>query len=85
MRKGEPGTRPVRSSIVTVRTSAEVLNSDLEASAMLKVVDKNDALRFTVSDLEVIQGLELAVQLMDLGEIAEVKMAPKYAYGEVGQ
>jgi FK506-binding protein 8 len=85
VRKGQQGTRPVRSAIVTIRTSAEVLNSDLDASALLKVVDKHDALRFTVSDLEVIQGLEFAVQLMDLGELAEVKITPKFAYGDMGE
>ena len=47
--------------MVTVRTRAEVLNSDLEANGMLKIVDQHDALTFTVGDLEVVQGLELAV------------------------
>lgn len=70
--------------MVTIKCSAKIGN-DFEHSAVINVVDKNDDLRFTVGDVEVINGLELAVQLMDLGEISEVKMESRFAYGDLGQ
>lgn len=37
-----------------------------------------------VGDNEVVQGLDMALALMNLGEKAEVKVHPRFAYGALG-
>jgi FK506-binding protein 8 len=35
--------------------------------------------------VQVVQGLDLAVPLMDEGEIAEVEIHPRFGYGNIGK
>lgn len=37
-----------------------------------------------MGDLEVVQGLDMALALMKIGEIAEIKVDARFAYGEIG-
>ena len=85
VQRGQPDVKPSRFSVVTIRCSAIILDTGFESAGdSFKVVDQHDSLKFTVGDLEVIQGLDLAVQLMEKSEIAEFRIAPKLAYGESG-
>ncbi|KAL0100837.1 hypothetical protein PUN28_019311 [Cardiocondyla obscurior] len=47
-------------------------------------VEKHDKLVVQVGDLEVVQGLDLALALMKVGEIAEIVVNPRFAYGKLG-
>lgn len=49
------------------------------------VVDKQKELSFTFGDCDVIQGLDLCVALMKIGEKAELIIGAKYAYGDTGR
>lgn len=78
LRKGEGlSTRPTPQSRVRVRTCGF-----LESG---KVVDKHSSYSFTVGDGDVLQAWDIAVTLMECGEIAQVKTLPRFAYGEEGK
>ncbi|KAI9556257.1 hypothetical protein GHT06_018831 [Daphnia sinensis] len=76
IKKGTPNTRPVTSEICTIKISGELADGT--------VVDVKDKFSFQLGDLEVIQGIDLIVALMDCGEISQVEVAPRFAYGSLG-
>ncbi|KAL0279079.1 UNVERIFIED_CONTAM: hypothetical protein PYX00_000710 [Menopon gallinae] len=76
IRKGEPNTRPQPSDICEIKVVGT-----LESG---RIVDKHDLLRIQLGDQEVIQGLELALGLMNVGEETIVIIAPRFAYGKIG-
>ncbi|XP_041372557.1 peptidyl-prolyl cis-trans isomerase FKBP8-like [Gigantopelta aegis] len=49
------------------------------------VIDKFESVSFILGDGDVIQAWDLAVSLMDMGEICELVTHCKYAYGSVGR
>ncbi|XP_062412424.1 peptidyl-prolyl cis-trans isomerase FKBP8 [Sardina pilchardus] len=69
-------TRPKRGQIVQIKLKTS-LSDDT-------VVEEDSELSFTIGDGDVIQALDLAVQLMEMGEKALVEADAKYAYGSVG-
>merc|ERR1711933_39092 len=60
VRKGEPGTRPQPTDICNIKLVGKLDDGT--------VVEEYNSLRITLGDHEVIQGLELAIPLMDVGE-----------------
>lgn len=49
-----------------------------------RVVDEATNLELHLGDNEVVQGLDMAIALMNLGEKAEVKVNSRFAFGELG-
>lgn len=74
--KGEPNTRPQPSDICEIKLVGKLDDG--------KVVEEHDSLRLQLGDQEVIQGLELALGLMNVGEETIVVVAPRFAYGSIG-
>lgn len=48
------------------------------------IVEKEENFEVHVGDYEVVQGLDMALPLMKVGEIAEVKVDSRFAYGPMG-
>lgn len=48
------------------------------------VVEEAKNMELHLGDNEVVQGLDMAIALMNLGEKAEVKVNARFAYGEPG-
>ncbi|XP_071512246.1 peptidyl-prolyl cis-trans isomerase FKBP8 isoform X1 [Panulirus ornatus] len=69
-------SRPYKGSTVVIRATGKLDDG--------KEVDIHEELMFTVGDGEVILGLDMIVPLMDKGEIADVYMASRFAYGTKG-
>ncbi|XP_076039992.1 peptidyl-prolyl cis-trans isomerase zonda [Oratosquilla oratoria] len=76
LKAGIVESRPSKGHTVCVRLSGRLEDETL--------VDKEQELTFTVGDAEVITGIELTVPLMDKGEIAELYVGSRFAYGEKG-
>ncbi|KAG0719297.1 Peptidyl-prolyl cis-trans isomerase FKBP8 [Chionoecetes opilio] len=76
LKEGVVETRPSKGHTVVVRVSGQ-----LEDGTQ---VDVHDKLTFTIGDGEVIHGLEMILPLMDKGEVAEVYVASRFAYGSIG-
>ncbi|XP_042334060.1 peptidyl-prolyl cis-trans isomerase FKBP8 [Sceloporus undulatus] len=70
-------SRPVKGQDVTVR-----LKTMLEDGT---VVEEDPKLTFTLGDCDVIQGLDLCVQLMEMGETALIILDAKYCYSPQGK
>ncbi|XP_024114896.1 peptidyl-prolyl cis-trans isomerase FKBP8 isoform X2 [Oryzias melastigma] len=69
-------SRPVKGQNVRI---------DLKTSLMDgTVVEEQPDFSFTLGDGDVIQALDLTVQLMEMGEKAEIQADAKYAYGDRG-
>lgn len=49
-----------------------------------KLIEESESKKVPVSDSELIQGLDLLLPLMYVGEISEVKIGPRFAYGSRG-
>ncbi|KZC14950.1 PREDICTED: peptidyl-prolyl cis-trans isomerase FKBP8 [Dufourea novaeangliae] len=77
IRKGKHGTRPTRSDICTLKIVGKLTDGT--------VVEEYENLKIQLGDVEVIQGLDLAIALMDTGEIAEIEINPRFAYGHLGK
>ncbi|XP_066592450.1 peptidyl-prolyl cis-trans isomerase FKBP8 [Prorops nasuta] len=76
LKKGENGTRPSRGDICTLKLTGKLENGT--------IVEEKEKLVIQLGDVEVIQGLDLAIALMDIGEIAKVEVASRFAYGSLG-
>lgn len=73
---GRVDTRPSKGCTVVVKASGQLEDGT--------AVDTHDQLTFTLGDSEVILGLEMVLPLMDKGEVAEVYMGARFAYGTPG-
>ncbi len=76
MKEGTPDSRPERSFICKIN-----LEGTLEDGT---VVEKEDNRIIQLGDVEVVQGVDMCVPLMNVGEIAEVKLNARFAYGAIG-
>ncbi|XP_012269550.1 peptidyl-prolyl cis-trans isomerase FKBP8 isoform X2 [Athalia rosae] len=77
VKAGQPGTRPNRSDICTIKLTGKLEDG--------KVVEDHEKLTVQLGDVEVIQGLDLVIALMDVGEVAEVEVESRFAYGDLGR
>lgn len=67
----------MRLYICTINYTGKLEGSD-------EIVEQADNLVFQLGDLDIAQGLDMAVGLMDEGEKAEVKCGSRFAYGSIG-
>lgn len=74
---GIPNSRPQKSDICVLN-----IVGCLEDGT---VVERLENLEINHSDNEVIQGLDFALALMDKGEVAEIKITPRFGYGSLGK
>ncbi|XP_014282311.1 peptidyl-prolyl cis-trans isomerase FKBP8 [Halyomorpha halys] len=74
---GIPNSRPQKSDICVLN-----IVGCLEDGS---IVEKHENLEINHSDNEVIQGLDFALALMDKGEVAEIKITPRFGYGSLGK
>lgn len=75
--KGTPDTRPQRRFLCTINGTGKD-----EATGV--VVEVFDSTVIQMGDNEVVQGLDMALGLMDEGERAEITVNSRFAYGEIG-
>ncbi|XP_056020499.1 peptidyl-prolyl cis-trans isomerase FKBP8-like [Ostrea edulis] len=69
--------RPITGDKVTIRVEGKLEDET--------VVDVNDSLTFVLGDGDVVQALDLAVVLMEEGQIIELQTEARFAYGEKGR
>ncbi|XP_063699889.1 peptidyl-prolyl cis-trans isomerase FKBP8 [Culicoides brevitarsis] len=74
--KGEAGNRPQREDICKIN-----LVGKLENGTVVEEL-KNESVQ--VGNYEVVQGIDMALPLMDVGEKAEIVCNARFAYGEIG-
>ena len=72
--------RPERGSTVTIKLITKLDEDD-------KIVQSEtfEEIDIVVGDYDVIQGLDLAVPLMEEGEVAQVVIKPRFGYGKLGK
>ncbi|XP_014470017.1 PREDICTED: peptidyl-prolyl cis-trans isomerase FKBP8 isoform X2 [Dinoponera quadriceps] len=75
---GDKGIRPNRSDTCTLKIVGRLKDNDT-------IVENYDDLVIQLGDVEVIQGLDLAVALMDVHEVAEIEIDPRFAYSKLGK
>ena len=75
--KGIPDTRPQRLYICKINGTGKLEDTG-------DVVEDMTDFSFQLGDSEVVQGLDMAIALMDEGEKAEVKCNGRFAYGSLG-
>ncbi|XP_048038991.1 peptidyl-prolyl cis-trans isomerase FKBP8 isoform X2 [Megalobrama amblycephala] len=71
-----PDSRPQRGQNVTIHLKTSLTDGT--------VVEELPNLCFTLGDGDVLQGLDLTVQLMEMGEKALIEAGAKYTYGALG-
>ncbi|XP_011150605.1 peptidyl-prolyl cis-trans isomerase FKBP8 [Harpegnathos saltator] len=76
--KGKNGTRPNRGDICTLKIIGKLKNNQ-------KIVENYEDFVIQLGDVEVVQGLDLAIAMMDVNEIAVIEVDPRFAYGILGQ
>lgn len=74
--KGTSGVRPEREDICKINLVGRLENGT--------VVEQLENESVQVGNYEVVQGLDMALPLMDVGEKAEVVCNSRFAYGELG-
>ncbi|XP_033210522.1 peptidyl-prolyl cis-trans isomerase FKBP8 [Belonocnema kinseyi] len=77
LKAGKANTRPSRGDICKAKITGKLENGT--------IVEQEEEVTFQLGDVEVVQGLDLAVALMDIGEEAEVEVASRFAYGTLGE
>lgn len=76
IKPGKNGTRPNRSDVCTLNIVGKLEDGT--------TVEEHADLKIQLGDVEVIQGLDLAISLMDVEEVAEIVVNPRFAYGSWG-
>ncbi|CAG9806011.1 unnamed protein product [Chironomus riparius] len=75
--KGKPDTRPERLWICVINLKEELENTG-------ELIEEYNDFIFQLSDQEVVQGLDMAIALMDIGEKAVIRCESRFAYGSIG-
>lgn len=75
IRKGEPDSRPESKFICIINLTGKYED---------KVVEKAENFSFQLGDMELVQGLDMAIALMDVGELSEISIVSRFAYGSIG-
>ncbi|XP_068145424.1 peptidyl-prolyl cis-trans isomerase FKBP8 [Drosophila tropicalis] len=68
--------RPNRGELVTINFSGKLDNGAL--------VEDEKNFQCHVGDYEIVQGLDMVLPMMNVGEVAEVSVDPRFAYGSTG-
>ncbi|OAD61952.1 Peptidyl-prolyl cis-trans isomerase FKBP8 [Eufriesea mexicana] len=77
IKSGKDGTRPNRSDICILKIIGKLKDGT--------IVEEYEDLKIQLGDVEVIQGLDLAIALMNVNEVAEIEVDPRFAYGSLGK
>ncbi|XP_043483886.1 peptidyl-prolyl cis-trans isomerase FKBP8 [Leptopilina heterotoma] len=77
IKAGIPNSRPSRGDACKINAIGKLDDGT--------IVEQHEELSFQQGDVEVIQGLDLAVALMDVDEEAEIEIASRFAYGSIGE
>lgn len=77
IKKGESNSRPNRGDTCILKIVGKLEDGT--------VVEEYEDIVIQLGDVEVIQGLDLAIMLMDVGEVAEIEVASRFAYGKLGK
>ena len=98
IKKGIPNTRPTTNEICTIKISGQLADGkavdiqekfsfqlgDLEVWAISNNWVWNILIFLWSFKIKVIQGIDLIVALMDCGEISQIEVGPRFAYGSLG-
>uniref|UniRef100_A0A182JU29 peptidylprolyl isomerase n=1 Tax=Anopheles christyi TaxID=43041 RepID=A0A182JU29_9DIPT len=76
VKKGRTELRPESKDLVTISYTGRLEDGT--------VVEEQSNVVVQIDDVEVVQGLDMALKLMNEGEVAEVIVNPRFAYGELG-
>lgn len=76
LKKSDDPRSPMRGELITVSYTGKLDNGT--------IVEKEENISLHLGDYEVVQGLDLAIPLMLVGEVAEVICDPRFAYGQIG-
>lgn len=76
IKEGTPNTRPERQQMCSIGYELYIKED--------KVIEKQEKLEIDLGDSDVVQGLDLAIALMNLGEICLLKIESRLAYGRKG-
>lgn len=76
LRAGEDGFQPQRGNIVTINLTAQLDNGT--------IVENYENYEIQVGDVEVVQGVDMSIPLMTVGELAEISADSRFAYGSHG-
>ncbi|XP_011193416.1 peptidyl-prolyl cis-trans isomerase FKBP8 [Zeugodacus cucurbitae] len=76
IKQSQTSNRPARGDLVTVTFTGRLANGI--------VVEKMENYQMHVGDFEVVQGLDMVIPLMNIGEVAEVSVDSRFAYGSLG-
>lgn len=76
IKKGDTSVQPQRGDYVRIKFTGQLEDGT--------VVEDEQDFELHVGDIEVVQGLDMAIPLMRLGEIAEVIVDSRFAYGSIG-
>ncbi|EDW01683.1 peptidyl-prolyl cis-trans isomerase FKBP8 [Drosophila grimshawi] len=68
--------RPNRGDLVTITYTGKLENGT--------IVEKEERFQCHVGDLEVVQGLDMVLPMMHVGEVAEVTVDQRFGYGTAG-
>ena len=74
--QGSPNTRPDRRMKCVVNYELTLADG--------KLVERKDNVEIQLGDCDVVQGLDVAVGLMNVGEKCRLKIEPRLAFGTVG-
>ncbi|KAL2717503.1 peptidyl-prolyl cis-trans isomerase FKBP8 [Vespula squamosa] len=77
VREGQNGIRPYTTDYCTLKIIGKLEDGT--------IVEEHENITIQSGDVEIIQGLDLAITLMRVGEIAEVEVASRFAYGTLGK
>ncbi|XP_060835346.1 peptidyl-prolyl cis-trans isomerase FKBP8 [Rhopalosiphum padi] len=77
IKQGALDERPMKGEQIVINLVGRLEDND-------DIFEKEENFEITLGDCEVIQGVDLALSLMNVGEIAELKIASRFGYGEKG-
>lgn len=76
LKKADTDIQPLRGNLVTINYTGKLADGT--------VVEQEENFQMHVGDFEVVQGLDMVIPLMRVGEIAEVHTDQRFAYGTLG-
>lgn len=76
LKKSDTPISPQRGELIKISYTGKLDNGT--------IVEKQENIQVHLGDYEVTQGLDLAIPMMLVGELAEVIVDPRFAYGSIG-
>ncbi|XP_054740132.1 peptidyl-prolyl cis-trans isomerase FKBP8 isoform X1 [Anastrepha obliqua] len=76
IKQSQTSRRPIRGDLVTITFTGKLTNGT--------VCEQREHFQLHVGDFEVVQGLDMAIPLMNVGEVAEISIDARFAYGNLG-